>query len=248
MYRIITLLCALSLLVACEANAPVDTKVANTEPAALSAKSSAPAPVAPAPAAALSAKPEAKGAAALTSVSPSENAPSACGGGAEAKGASCGNPDCVYAEGKKSEGPGPDCPHELASKKAAPTPVAPEAKHFGAAFALVANQPLSKSLKTKEDKVFQVTGTIDKVCRKKGCWMVLKDGESTARVLMKDYGFTVPVNCDGKVAAVEGTLKTRTFTEGQAKHLAEDGGEDPSKVKGTRTEYVITASGIRIQG
>jgi len=58
----------------------------------------------------------------------------------------------------------------------------------------------------------------------------------------------VPLDCDGKTAAVEGTLKTRTFTEGQVKHLAEDGGEDPSKVSGTRTEYVITASGIRIQG
>ena len=94
----------------------------------------------------------------------------------------------------------------------------------------------------------QVTGTIAKVCKKKGCWMVLKDGAVEARVLMKDYGFTVPLDCDGKTAAVEGTLKTRTFTEGQVKHLAEDGGEDPSKVSGTRTEYVITASGIRIQG
>jgi hypothetical protein len=154
----------------------------------------------------------------------------------------------VYGDEKKA-GPGSDCPHELDETATAKAPAAATApNHFGATFALIANQPLSKSLEIKTEKAIQVTGTIDKVCKKKGCWMVLKDGESQARILMKNYGFTVPLDCDGKQAAVEGTLKTRVFTEGQVKHLAEDGGEDPSKVSGTRTEYVITASGIRIQG
>ncbi len=167
-----------------------------------------------------------------------------CAGGA--KGKDCTNPDCVYG-GEKKATPDPNCPHVIDEKATAPAP-ATATNHFGATFALIANQPLSKSLTAKPETAIQVTGTIDKVCKKKGCWMVLKDGESQARVLMKNYGFTVPLNSAGKQAAVEGTIKTRVFTEGQVKHLAEDGGEDPSKVTGTRTEYVITASGIRIQG
>ena len=191
------------------------------------------------------AKPSAEKAPATTAVAAKSDAPSSCGGGE--KGKDCANPDCVYAGEKQLKPEDPNCPHVIDETATAQAP-SKAPNHFGATFALIANQPLSKSLTTKPETAIQVTGTIDKVCKKKGCWMVLKDGESQARVLMKNYGFTVPLDCDGKQAAVEGTIKTRVFTEGQVKHLAEDGGEDPSKVTGTRTEYVITASGIRIQG
>jgi hypothetical protein len=76
--------------------------------------------------------------------------------------------------------------------------------------------------------------------------MVIKDGEKTARVLMKDHAFAVPKDARGKKARVEGTLQARTFTEAQVKHLEKDGGGDPSKVSGERSEYVLTASGVEI--
>jgi hypothetical protein len=240
MTRILISLSILSLLAACEApTAPA------TEAPTAPATEKTPTPTA-ATERAPEAKPTAEKAPATTALAATSEAPSACGGEAKSKGKDCANPDCVYGD-KTKGGPGSDCPHELDEKATAQAP-ANAADHFGATFALIANQPLSKSLATQAKTAIQVTGTIDKVCKKKGCWMVLKDGESQARVLMKNYGFTVPLDCDGKQAAVEGTLKTRTFTEGQVKHLAEDGGEDPSKVTGTRTEYVITATGIRIQG
>ncbi len=121
--------------------------------------------------------------------------------------------------------------------------------HFGAAFTLDKSQPLSKVLVAAGDRpsdVMQVTGTIDAVCQKKGCWMVIKDGEATARVLMKNHSFAIPIGAKGKEATVEGALKVRTFSEAQVKHLEEDRGGDPSKVSGTRREYVLTASGVRI--
>jgi hypothetical protein len=243
MTRALIIISLAALLAACAAEAP-SPPAPEEAPTVAKAQISATAKIAKA---ATPARAPAPQIAANAETTTAAGAKTACGEGEAKK--DCSNPDCVYA-GEKKDGPAAECPHELEEKStaAALAAKAAAANHYGATFTLVANQPLSKSLKTPADTMTQVTGSIDKVCKKKGCWMVLKDGEVEARVLMKNYGFTVPLDCDGKVAAVEGTMKTRTFTEGQAKHLAEDGGEDPSKVKGTRTEVVITASGIRIQG
>ncbi len=241
MIRTLITISVLTLVTACEAPAE---KAGEAAPAAAEKAPEAAAKTAESQVN-TAAKAGAEGATATTAVAAKSDAPSSCGG--DAPGKSCSNPDCVYAGEKKLSPEDPNCPHVIDETATAQAPSKLN-NHFGADFALIANQPLSKSLAVKADTPIQVTGMIEKVCKKKGCWMVLKDGESQARVLMKNYGFTVPVDSDGKQAAVEGTLKTRTFTEGQVKHLAEDGGEDPSKVSGTRTEYVITASGIRIQG
>jgi hypothetical protein len=131
------------------------------------------------------------------------------------------------------------------------TPVIDGSQHFGAPFALTASEKLSAALtKATEpsDKPIQISGEVAKVCKKKGCWMVVKDGEMEARILMKGHSFAVPLDCDGKGAVVEGTLQTRTMSVGTMKHLAEDEGADPSKVTAPKREYVLTASGVEISG
>jgi len=123
--------------------------------------------------------------------------------------------------------------------------------HYGTTFALTEAKPLGSVLAGATDGQelnVRVSGTIEKVCQKKGCWMVVKDGDVEARVVMKDHAFTVPVDSKGKPAQVEGTLKVRVFTEAQAKHLAEDGGEDPTKVSGDKKEFQLTASAVEIGG
>ncbi len=150
---------------------------------------------------------------------------------------------CIYAEGEKDE-PEAGCPHgdEADGALAAKTE-----GHFGSPFALDEPVPLSTAVTTASDADVLVSGEVEAVCQKKGCWMVVKDGDISARVLMKDHGFAVPMDSRGKKVQVEGTLTSRTFTEAQVKHLEKDGGGDPSKVSGTRTEHVLTASGISIQ-
>jgi hypothetical protein len=123
--------------------------------------------------------------------------------------------------------------------------------HFGSTFAVTEASPLGKVAATATDGqelTVRVTGTIDKVCQKKGCWMVVKDGDFQARVIMKDASFTVPLDSTGKPAQVEGTLKVKVFTEAQAKHLAEDGGQDPSTVTGEKKEFLLTATAVEIGG
>lgn len=124
-----------------------------------------------------------------------------------------------------------------------------EPGHYGSKFALAETKALAEVLGSESltTDAVQVSGTVDKVCKKAGCWMVLKDGEMTARILMKDHSFVVPMDSDGKKATVEGTLKSRTFNEKQVKHLEKDAGGDPDEVSGERTEYVMTATGVRFE-
>lgn len=120
--------------------------------------------------------------------------------------------------------------------------------HFGAEFALADAKPLSAVLASGvPSEAVKVSGTVGKVCQKKGCWMVIKDGVASARVMMKGHGFAVPMDSRGKKALVEGTLSSRTFTEAQVKHLEKDAGKDPGAVGGERTEHVLTATGVEIK-
>ncbi|MCA9657480.1 MAG: DUF4920 domain-containing protein [Myxococcales bacterium] len=160
-----------------------------------------------------------------------------------------GEEGCVYGDhDKKEHAHGEEgCPHSEGDG------VKPsgEPGHFGAAFALSETKALKDVLASASDTpsedAIQVSGEIDSVCQKMGCWMVLKDGdEATARILMKDHSFTVPMDSKGKKAIVEGTLAARTFSEKEVKHLEKDGGGDPAAVSGERKEFVLTASGIKI--
>jgi len=94
------------------------------------------------------------------------------------------------------------------------------------------------------DKEVVVKTRVAKVCQKKGCFFIAQDGDKSARVSFKDYGFFVPTDTGGKTVTLVGTFSKKVITEAQAKHFAEDAGEDPSKVTGDRTEYAIVATSV----
>lgn len=169
----------------------------------------------------------------------------------EDKAAADGDHDgCIYAEGEKTNKDDMECPHEMPAGGEAAEPQGPATGegHFGNPFTLAANtaKPLGEVIAAAGDGPVMITGEVEAVCQKKGCWMVVKDGDKSARVLMKDHGFAVPMDCRGKSVTIEGELTTRTFSEKQVKHLAKDGGQDPAKVSGERTEHVLTAAGVEI--
>jgi hypothetical protein len=159
---------------------------------------------------------------------------------------------CIYKDAHQDK---PDdeagCPHGAGEDGAAAGTGTPG--HYGAAFALKETKPLSQILASAKDAKdglkdpVQVSGEVESVCQKKGCWLVVKDGEAQARILMKDHAFTVPMDTKGKPVVVEGVLEARTFSEAQVKHLEKDGGGDPAAVAGERTEYVLTATGIELK-
>jgi hypothetical protein len=86
--------------------------------------------------------------------------------------------------------------------------------------------------------------TVAQVCQKKGCFFVAQDGEAVARVTFVDYSFFVPTDSAGKDVTIVGTFNRKLVTEAQAKHFAEDAGQDPAKVVGPREEYSIVATSV----
>lgn len=88
----------------------------------------------------------------------------------------------------------------------------------------------------------KLSGRIGKICQTAGCWMVLGEGEKSARVFFEG-GVVIPKDATGE-AEVYGTLSVKVLDEATRKHLAEDSGQDPSKVIGDSKEVRISASSV----
>ncbi len=101
----------------------------------------------------------------------------------------------------------------------------------------------------------RVKGTVASVCQKAGCWMVLQDGVTEARIFMREHRFFLPKDIAGKSAEVEGTLRAKTVSPQFAKHLAADAagtprtpgaGKSPPEGAGEQKEYMMSATAVAI--
>ncbi len=96
--------------------------------------------------------------------------------------------------------------------------------------AIAADQLLSK-LQGKDSLKVKLTGTVEAVCQKKGCWMKMALGnKESMRVSFKDYSFFVPKDCGGKTAIIEGVAYRDTTTIVDLKHYAEDAGKSKDEI------------------
>lgn len=71
----------------------------------------------------------------------------------------------------------------------------------------------------------KIEASVQKVCKKKGCWFTIEDDDinKVVRVRMEDYGFFVPRNLDeGARAVIEGHLRQREVPKEEAQHYADD--------------------------
>lgn len=113
-------------------------------------------------------------------------------------------------------------------------------------------QPLVKLMaefKKSEKKTVVLEAEAKKVCQKKGCWMVLKDGDAEVRTLFKDYGFFVPKDLMGKQVRVFGTLQEKTLSAATQRHYLKDEGASPeevAEVKEEKREFQFVAEGVEI--
>lgn len=99
-----------------------------------------------------------------------------------------------------------------------------------------------KSMQTK------VTGKVEAVCKKKGCWanIVSEDGREMT-VKFKDYGFFLPLDCEGRSLVMEGEAFREVTSVDELRHLAEDGGatqEEIEKITEPKEELKFMASGV----
>lgn len=126
----------------------------------------------------------------------------------------------------------------------------PAGEDYGAGLALEEVTPLRDVVNHPElhsDRTLLVKGRIRDVCQKKGCWMMLTDGESQMRIRFADYGFFVPKDSSGKDAYVEGRAAVEEITEKVARHYEADASDgDPSKIHGPQRVVSFTATGVRL--
>lgn len=99
----------------------------------------------------------------------------------------------------------------------------------------------------KSSSTVIVNTSIAEVCEKKGCFFIAQEGEHSARITFKDYGFFVPTDSKGKTVTIIGELSKKVLSEEQAKHFAEDAGKSADSISGEQVEYSIVASTVIIQ-
>ncbi|GMU44860.1 MAG: DUF4920 domain-containing protein [Xanthomonadales bacterium] len=136
----------------------------------------------------------------------------------------------------------------LAADEPAPIAVVDGKPVYGAAMPEGEPTPIGAALAKPEDyagKPRKFSGRVAKVCQKKGCWMVLASGEQSARVMFGRDDFFIPKDSSGE-AIVHGTLTMKAMSEAEAKHMAQDGGQDPAAVSGPRVEAQISATSVML--
>lgn len=127
-----------------------------------------------------------------------------------------------------------------------------QGKVFGAEPSLTSVTPISLDealLKENLGKTVRLKAHVIKVCKVKGCWMIIQSAKNSARVTFKDYGFFVPKNSAGKKVILEGIMTETVITEADARHYAEDDGKSKKeieKIKGDQKEYSFVATSVTI--
>jgi hypothetical protein len=139
-------------------------------------------------------------------------------------------------------------------------PAAPSYVAYGAPMRLSDSQAvtISQVLATPgryNGKYVRVSGTVDKVCPKKGCWLTLQDSTSPQTLFVKfadpEEGRLLPMDAAGKPAIVEGMVKVKMIAEADARHYAQDNNsseEEIAKIVGPQKQVTITNGSARITG
>lgn len=116
----------------------------------------------------------------------------------------------------------------------------------------VSPSELTTSMEGKvEIESIKVKGNVASVCKKKGCWMKMDMGDgSEMRITFKDYGFFVPLDCDGKVAVIQGKAYVQETPVDELQHYAEDAGkskEEIAAITEPKRELTFEATGVIIE-
>ena len=98
------------------------------------------------------------------------------------------------------------------------------------------------------DQFLKIEGQITEVCQAKGCWMILVEGDTYARVTFEDYSFFVPTETSMQRSVIYGQLSERTLSGQEAAHFAQDAGSQSKiELEGEIKEYSILARGVQLQ-
>ena len=108
-------------------------------------------------------------------------------------------------------------------------------------------EDMMAELEGKDSIQTKVTGMVESVCKKKGCWMNLTDGNNKVFVRFKDYGFFMPLDCEGQRLVMRGTAKIEETSVEELRHYAEDEGQSADEIAAItepKKELTFLADGV----
>ena len=117
--------------------------------------------------------------------------------------------------------------------------------------AITYDQMLQKMTKTEKLDNVKITGTVEGVCKAKGCWMNIAsdNGAPAMFVKFKDYAFFMPKDLAGKKVVMVGNAFKEVTPVEDLRHFAQDEGktkEEIAKITKPREEMKFMASGVMI--
>jgi len=136
-----------------------------------------------------------------------------------------------------------------------PTAVTEEGQFFGEKITLDNAMEFDNfvaKMETQDSMNVKVTGIVESVCKKKGCWANIKS-ETTGKELFvkfKDYGFFLPLDCEGQKVTLEGVAFREVTPVDELRHYAEDEGaseEEIAAITEPKKELKFIASGAALQ-
>lgn len=109
-------------------------------------------------------------------------------------------------------------------------------------------QAVADRTPTSVSQPIKISGVVTEVCQARGCWMILVDGDTHARIFFEDYKFFVPTETSMQRAVLYGTLSEHVLSSQEAEHYAEDAGKPVSfNESESIKEYTIVAKGVQIE-
>ena len=136
-----------------------------------------------------------------------------------------------------------------------PTAVTEEGQFFGEKITLdnaMEFDSFVSKMETQDSMNVKVTGIVESVCKKKGCWANIKS-ETTGKELFvkfKDYGFFLPLDCEGQKVTLEGVAFREVTSVDELRHYAEDEGASKEEIEAItepKEELKIIASGAALE-
>ena len=109
-----------------------------------------------------------------------------------------------------------------------------------------------KELGSNDSVNVKITGIVKSVCKKKGCWanIVPENSEEPEMfVKFKDYGFFLPLDCEGQKVVMDGKAFVNLTPVDELRHYAEDEGksaEEIAAITEPKKEYQFLANGVRL--
>ena len=79
--------------------------------------------------------------------------------------------------------------------------------------------------------------------------MILAEGPTKVRIKFRDYGFFMPLDCEGREVILDGGFNVTEVSIAEVKHLLEDAGkpEEAKKVTKPRFELTVMADGVALK-